>query len=68
MASYDASLKLQPADTDAKFNRDLVQKKLDALKKQQQQKQDEQKKQDQQKQDQKDKDQQKDQSSKDQPA
>ena len=58
VASYDASLKLQPADADAKFNRDLVQKKLDELKKQQQQKQDEQKKQDQQKQDQKDKDQQ----------
>ena len=68
VASYDASLKLQPADADAKFNRDLVQKKLDELKKQQQQKQDEQKKQDQQKQDQKDKDQQqnKDQKDKDQ--
>jgi len=55
--SYDAALQLRADDGDAQFNRDLVQKKLDALKKQQpppsqQQKQD-QSKQDQQKQDQK---------------
>ena len=70
VASYDASLKLQPADADAKFNRDLVQKKLDELKKQQQQKQDERKKTkiNSRNKDQKDKDQQqnKDQKDKDQ--
>jgi Ca-activated chloride channel family protein len=41
--SYDAALKLKSDDTDAKFNRDFVQKKLDELQKQQQQKQDQQK-------------------------
>ena len=54
--SYDAALQLKADDADAKFNRDLVQKKLDQLKKQQQQQQ----KQDQ-KQDQKDQQNQKDQ-------
>jgi Ca-activated chloride channel family protein len=39
---YDSSLKLNPQDGDAKFNRDLVQKKLEKLK-QQQQKQNDQK-------------------------
>jgi len=37
--SYDAALQIKPDDTDAKFNRDLVQKKLEQLKKQQQQQQ-----------------------------
>jgi Ca-activated chloride channel family protein len=49
--TYDAALQLCAADTDAKFNRDLVQKKLDELKKQQQQ-QNQKQKQDQNKQDQ----------------
>jgi Ca-activated chloride channel family protein len=35
--SYDAALKLKPADADAKFNRDFVQKKLDQLQQQQRQ-------------------------------
>lgn len=39
---YDSSLKLDPQDVDAKFNRDLVKKKLEELK-QQQQKQNDQK-------------------------
>jgi Ca-activated chloride channel family protein len=39
---YDSSLKLNPQDADAKFNRDLVKKKLEELK-QQQQKQNDQK-------------------------
>jgi Ca-activated chloride channel family protein len=34
---YDAALKLHPQDKDAEFNRDLVKKKLEELKKQQQQ-------------------------------
>ena len=46
LASYDGALKLNPADADAKFNRDFVQKKLAELEKQQQQKQDQQKQQD----------------------
>ena len=54
--SYESALQLNKDDADAKYNRDLVQKKLDELKKQQQQKQDQQKKdqqnKDQQKQDQ----------------
>jgi Ca-activated chloride channel family protein len=70
IASYDGALKLNPADADAKFNRDFVQKKLDDLQKQQQQKQDQQQNQqskDQQSKDQQSKDQQsKDQQSKDQ--
>lgn len=43
LQSYEAALKLKPDDADAKFNRDLVKKKLEELKKKQQQ--DEQKKQ-----------------------
>ncbi len=38
--SYEAALQLKPADADAKYNRDLVKRKLEELKKQQQQKQD----------------------------
>ena len=61
--TYGAALQLRPNDTDAKYNRDLVQRKLDQLKKQQeqQQKQQQQSQQNQkqdQKQDQKDKNQQ----------
>ncbi len=56
--SYDSALQLKADDADAKFNRDLVQRKLDDLKKKQQQQQ--QQKQDQ-KQDQKDQQNQKDQ-------
>jgi len=37
--SYDAALQIKPDDADAKFNRDLVEKKLEQLKKQQQQQQ-----------------------------
>jgi Ca-activated chloride channel homolog len=37
--SYDAALQIKPNDADAKFNRDLVQKKLEQLQKQQQQQQ-----------------------------
>jgi Ca-activated chloride channel family protein len=59
--SYDAALKLKSDDTDAQFNRDFVEKKLEQLQKQQQQKKDQdkkdQQKQDQQKQDQNNKDQ-----------
>jgi Ca-activated chloride channel family protein len=44
--TYDAALQLRANDADAQFNRDLVQKKLDELKKQQQQ-QDQKQKQDQ---------------------
>jgi Ca-activated chloride channel homolog len=40
--SYDASLQINPADADAKHNRDVVQRKLDNLKKQEQQKKDQQ--------------------------
>lgn len=36
--SYDAALQIKPADADARFNRDLVKKKLEQLQKQQQQK------------------------------
>jgi len=50
--SYDAALQLRKDDADAKYNRDLVQKKLDDLKKKQQQQQ--QQNQDQKNQDQKD--------------
>ncbi|MCF7785240.1 MAG: VWA domain-containing protein [Prosthecobacter sp.] len=55
--SYDAALQIDANDTEAKHNRDLVQKKIDELKKQE-----EQKKQEQQKQDQKDQQQNQDQS------
>jgi Ca-activated chloride channel family protein len=34
--TYDAALQLRASDADARYNRDLVQRKLDALKKQQQ--------------------------------
>jgi len=51
--SYEAALQLKPDDADAKYNRDLVKRKLEELKKQEQQKQDQQK-QDQKNQDQKD--------------
>ena len=44
LQSYEAALKLKPDDADAKFNRDLVKKKLEELQKKQQQKQDEQQK------------------------
>jgi len=37
--SYDAALQLKAGDADAKYNRDLVQRKLDELKKQQRQNQ-----------------------------
>jgi Ca-activated chloride channel homolog len=37
--SYEAALKIKPDDADAKYNRDLVKRKLEELKKQQQQKQ-----------------------------
>jgi Ca-activated chloride channel family protein len=61
--TYDAALQLHPHDADAKYNRDLVQRKLDELKKkqEQQQKQQQQNQQNQkqdQKQDQKNKNQQ----------
>jgi Ca-activated chloride channel family protein len=45
--TYDAALQLRATDTDAKYNRDLVQRKLDQLKKQQKQNQDQKQKQDQ---------------------
>jgi Ca-activated chloride channel homolog len=45
--SYDAALKLKPDDADAKFNRGVVQKKLEQLQKQQQQQQKQDQKQDQ---------------------
>jgi Ca-activated chloride channel family protein len=53
--AFDAALKLKPDDADAKFNRDIVQKKLDKLKKDNPQNQD---KKDQDKKDQDQKDQQ----------
>ena len=57
--SYEAALQLKPADADAKYNHDLVKRKLEQLKKQEQQKQDQQKQQqnqDQKNQDKKDQD------------
>jgi Ca-activated chloride channel family protein len=72
--SYEAALQLKSADADAKYNRDLVKRKLEELKKQQQQKQDQQKQQqnqdknqpsqDQKNRDQKDQDKQNDQQNK----
>jgi Ca-activated chloride channel family protein len=59
--TYDAALQLRPHDADAKYNRDLVQRKLEELKKKQEQEQQQQNQQNQkqdQKQDQKDKNQQ----------
>jgi Ca-activated chloride channel homolog len=53
---FDNALKLDPTDPDAKFNRDIVQQKIEELKKQQQQKQDknDEQKKDEQKQDKQD--------------
>ena len=65
LQSYEAALKLKPEDADAKFNRDLVKKKLEELQKKQQQKQNEQQKKDQKDQQQKS-DQQQGQGNKDQ--
>jgi Ca-activated chloride channel family protein len=48
IGSYDTALQMRPADADAKFNRDLVQKRLDELQKQQNQKQNQNNKNDQQ--------------------
>jgi len=68
--NYENALKLDPNDPDSKFNRDVVQQKLEELKKQQQQQKDQQKnddkkddkeKQDQQKQDDQKKDEKSDQ-------
>lgn len=59
--SYDAALQIKADDAEAKHNRDLVQRKIDQLKKQEEQKQQDQKDQ-QQKQDQQDNKDQKDQS------
>ena len=39
LGAYDTALQLQPGDPDAKFNRDVVQRRLDELKRQQQQNQ-----------------------------
>jgi Ca-activated chloride channel homolog len=71
--TYDAALQLRADDADAKYNRDLVQRKLDELKKKQEQQKSQQQQQDQQdqKQDQKkdqqgQSDQKKDQENKDQ--
>jgi Ca-activated chloride channel family protein len=43
LKSYDAALQIKAEDADAKYNRDLVQRKLDALKKQEEQKRQQQK-------------------------
>ncbi len=43
LQSYEAALKLKPDDADAKFNRDLVKKKMEQLKQQQQKKNQDQK-------------------------
>lgn len=51
---YESALKLNPQDTDAKHNLEVVKAKLEELKKQQQQQQNQQNKDDNQKQDQKD--------------
>jgi Ca-activated chloride channel family protein len=58
IGAYDTALQLRPRDADAKFNRDVVQRRLDELKRQQQQKD---KRPQQNKQDQKDQKDQKDQ-------
>jgi Ca-activated chloride channel family protein len=42
--SYDSALQITPGDADAKFNRDLVQRRLEELQQQERQKQDQQKK------------------------
>lgn len=61
---YESALKLNPQDADARFNHDLVQKKLEELKKQQQQSQQQKQDQDEQKKDEQKKDDQKDQDQK----
>jgi len=48
LKQYDGALKLDPADQDARFNRDLVARKLEELKRQQQKKEQEKQKQQQQ--------------------
>jgi Ca-activated chloride channel family protein len=64
IGAYDTALQLRPSDRDAKFNRDVVQRRLDELKRQQQQKQNDKKSQDQKDQkDQKNRQNQKDQQS-----
>lgn len=62
VSSFESAMKLDPRDTDAKYNLDLVKHKLEELKKQQQQQQNQDDKKDDKKDDQKDdkKDQQKD--------
>jgi Ca-activated chloride channel family protein len=50
LKSYESALALDPKDEDAKFNRDLVKKKIEELKKQQQQNQEKQNQQDKQQQ------------------
>jgi Ca-activated chloride channel homolog len=57
VASYDGALALQPRDADARFNRDLVARRLAALEQQQQQRQDQQKSNDQDQKSQKDQEQ-----------
>ena len=42
IGAYDTALQLRPSDPDAKFNRDVVQRRLDELKRQQQQHQNQQ--------------------------
>jgi len=53
LTQYGGALKLDPKDEDARFNRDVVQRKLDELRKQQEQQQKEKKNDQQQKQDRK---------------
>ena len=55
---YDAALKLNPADKDAEFNRDLVRKKLEELKQQQQKQNENKDNKDEERQDKEDQDQQ----------
>lgn len=58
VSSYESALKLEPKDDDARFNLDLVKKKLEELKQQQQQQKDQQQNKDDQNKDQQNKDQQ----------
>jgi len=64
--SYESALKLDPKDADAEFNRDLVKRKLEELKQQQQNKNDPQDKKERKDQSKQDQQQSKDQQSKDQ--
>ena len=66
LKSYETALAIDPKDADAKFNHDLVKKKLEDLKKQQQEQQQNQKNQQDKKQDQKKDDEQKQQQKQDQ--